>query len=506
MSQDKDIKRPADAEAENIAVEPTIEAATAPSIESSVSRRRFLGSALGIAAGVAGAPLLGQSALSSRAFGPFIARAAEPGQQKLNVIFVGTGGRAEGHLGLADSENCIAYCDVDSSRFGKIKEKAPKADAFTDWRNMMDKHLAKADVVVVAVPDHSHALPSLRAIHAGKNVYTEKPLTWSIEEARALATAARQKKVATQMGNQGHANNGNRLVVEWIRGGVIGDVVEVHTWTNRPIWPQGNLQRELEPLPATLNWDAWIGPAPMRPFQKHLHSFEWRGWFDFGCGAVGDMGCHTWDQVFWAMNPDYPTEVELLEIDEKGTETFPKRSHFRWTFPAKDKRPGFVAHWYSGGMKPPIPEEMLNDPTRKKADGSPPTLPDSATMWIGTKGKMLVSGDYAEGGPRLIPEARMQEVAKAKGLPPQTIPRSPGHMEEFIMASKKQKPWNFPGSNFAEYSGPLTEVMLLGAITEKIGQVGFKIECDAVKREIKTKEAKAFRQREYRKGWDLHQV
>jgi predicted dehydrogenase len=430
---------------------------------------------------------------------PLIVRAQNAINTKLNVAFIGTGGRGESHLHLAQSQKCIAYADVDTNHWGKIKELAPKATGYTDWRQMFDKHLKEIDVVVVSTPDHTHALPALRAIQAGKHVYCEKPLTWSIEEARVLAEATAQKKVATQMGNQGHANQGTRIVVEWIRDGAIGDVKEVHTWTNRPVWAQGNLQRgAVKPVPANLNWDAWLGPAPFRDFHDGLHGFAWRGWFEFGCGAVGDMGCHTWDNVFWAMNPDYPSSVELLEIENKGTETYPSKSHFKWEFPAKGNRPAFTAHWYSGGWRPPVPEEMLSDPTRQKENGEKPKLPDSGSLYIGTKGKLLVSGDYAD-SPRLIPESFMREYKR----PAPSIERSPGHMEEFIMACKGEKPWNYPGSNFANYAGPLTEVMLLGAISERIGQVGFKIECDPVKRTIKTKEALALRGREYRKGWEL---
>jgi hypothetical protein len=358
---------------------------------------------------------------------------------------------------------------------------------------MYDKHLKDIDAVIVTTPDHSHALPSLRAMREGKHVYCEKPLTWSIQEARLMAETAASKKVATQMGNQGHANQGNRLVVEWVRSGAIGDVKEVHTWTNRPVWPQGNLTREPEPVPENLNWDAWIGPAQYRERHKHLHGFGWRGWFDFGCGAVGDMGCHTWDSVYWAMDPDYPTSVELLAIENKGVETFPSKSHFKWEFPKKGERAAFTAHWYSGGWKPPVPEEILSDPTRDNKK-----LPDSGSLYIGTKGKMLVSGDYGD-SPRLIPESFMKEFKR----PEQSIPRSPGHMQEWIMACKAEKPWDFPGSNFSGYAGPLTEVMLLGAISEKIGEIGLKIECDPVKRVVKTKAAQAHVGREYRKGWEL---
>jgi len=475
------------------AVEAEVDGKDEVKAEAGVSRRGFLTGVAGLAAGTLLAP-----ALSPKAFGPFVARAAAPGKQKLNIMYVGTGGQAGAHMHLADEENCIAYADVDTSRMDTIKGKAPKALAYTDWRSMFDSHLDKADAVIVTVPDHSHALPSLHAILAGKAVYTEKPLTWSIQEARLMQEATQKKKVATQMGNMGHANEGNRIVVEWVRSGLIGEVTEVHTWTNRPIWPQGNLKIEEIPKPDNLNWDVWVGPAAMRPYQKHLHSFEWRGWFDFGCGAVGDMGCHTWDCVFWALAPDYPSSVELIDVKEPGPYTFAKQTHFRWNFPAKGARRAFEAHWYSGGMKPPVPDEIKNDPARPADKRG---LPDSGTIFVGTKGKMLVTGDYSDTA-RLIPESFMQAAKR----PEKTIPRSPGHKQEWVMAAKGQKPWDSPGSNFATYAAPLTEVMLLGSLVEKIGEVGYKFQCDPVKREIITPRVKAMRQREYRMGFELPKI
>jgi predicted dehydrogenase len=467
--------------------------------EEAVSRRRFLTGAAGLAAGTLLAP-----ALSPRAFGPFVARAAAPGEQKLKVLFVATEGRASNHVeDLLDrrKEICVAYCDADSNRYGKAKALAPNAPGYTDWRIMFEKHLDKADAVIVTTPDHNHALPSLHAMLAGKAVYCEKPLTWSIEESRMMAELAARKKVATQMGNQGHANEGNRTVVEWVRGGLLGDITEIHTWTDRPKWPQGNLKVVNKAKPESLNWDAWIGPAEMRPYHEGPHSFAWRGWFDYGCGAVGDMGCHMWDCVFWAMNPDYPSSVELLEVEEPGPYTFAKKTHFKWNFPAKGARPAFEAHWYSspeGVLKPAVPEEILNDADRPADKRG---LPNSGSLFIGTKGKMLVTGDYAD-SPRLIPEKFMREAKR----PEKTIPRSGDHMGEFVRAAKGQAAWDSPGSNFSGYAGPLTEVMLLGSIAEKIAWPGFKFECDPVKREIITPKAHAMRSREYRKGFELPKI
>ncbi len=451
-----------------------------------VTRRQFVTGAAAVTAGVMGMPLILR---------------AQGANKKLNIAFVGTGGRAGAHVnsGELKAHNYVAFSEVDSGRWGEIQKIAPNAKGYTDWRKMFDNHLKEIDAVVVAVPDHSHALPSLHAMLAGKAVYCEKPLTWSIEEARLMAEFAAAKKVATQMGNQGHSNVANRRMVEYVRSGILGDITEVHTWTNRPVWPQGNLKREPEPLPANLDWDSWIGPAPMRDYQKHLHSFDWRGWFEFGCGAVGDMGCHTWDNVFWSMNPDYPSQVELLDIKDKGSETFPAQSHFMWTFPAKGNRPAFKAHWYSGGMTPTPPEEYLNDPRFKNGD-KPPKFEGSGNLFIGTKGKMIGFGDYG-GSPIVLPEALGKDVKIAE-----VIPRVPGsnHYNDWLVAVTGEKPWDHPGSNFAGYAGPLTEVMLLGAITEKVGEVGYKIDCDPVKREILTNDAKPYRQRNpYRKGWEL---
>ena len=422
---------------------------------------------------------------------------------KIGTACVGVGGRGGAHLGPASTQNLVAVCDVDQKTLNKVLADHPGAKGFSDYRKMFDEMGKQFDAVFVATPDHNHAAASMLAVKSGKHCYTEKPLTWSVHEARALAEAVAEKKVASQMGNQGHANQGNRLIVEWIRDGAIGDVTEVHTWTNRPVWPQGITERPpTQPVPEGLNWDCWIGPAPFRDYHEGLHGFKWRGWLDFGCGAIGDMGCHTWDNVFWSMQPDYPSCVEMLEINGSGgKETFAKQAKFRWIFPAKGPRPGFSAYWYSGGLKPETPEELKEVAGK---DGKKGELAGSGNLYIGTKGKLLVSGDYGD-SPRLIPETKHIEFMEArKGKEsPNKIEKSPGHHEEFLLAATGEKPWNFPKSNWSEYAGPLTEVMLLGAILEKIGQVGFKIECDPVKREIKTKEALALIGRQYRSGWTL---
>jgi predicted dehydrogenase len=424
---------------------------------------------------------------------------------KLNTACIAVGGRGGSHVGPAAGQNLIAICDTDRDTLNGVAQKYPNAKKFTDYRKLYDEVGKDLDAVFVSTPDHNHACASMMALKLGKAVYCEKPLTWCPSEARALAEETRKQKVATQMGNDRHANGGNRRVVQWIRDGAVGDVKEVHTWTNRPIWPQGIQQRPAsKPVPDKLDWDCWIGPAPFRQFHDGLHGFAWRGWFDFGCGAIGDMGCHTWDNVCWSLDPDYPEYIELMEINGKSKETFPKSSKFKWGFPAKGTRPAFVAYWYSGGLKPEVPEEMLNDPARA-AGTKKPELPGAGNLYVGTKGKLLVSGDYGDSC-RMIPEAAMkawQEQTRGKESP-NLIPSSPGHHEEFLSAAKGEKPWNFPKSNFADYAGHITELMGLGVIAEKLGEIGLKVQCDPLKREVKgPAEAVALVKRAYRQGWTL---
>jgi len=460
-----------------------------------LSRRQFLKSSI-----------LAVTALSScQKTGPAILRTRAP-NSKINTACIACGGRGSAHIAVAETENLIAICDVDRNVLDKIRQKHPNVQVFTDYRKLFDKAGKDLDAVFVATPDHNHAAASMLALRSGIACYTEKPLTWSIDESRALATLAAKKRIPTQLGNQGHAGKGIRLVVEWIRDGAIGDVQEVHTWTNRPgkFWTQGITQRPPSmPTPSELDWDCWIGPAPYRDYHAGLHHIHWRAWFDFGCGAIGDMGCHTWDNVFWSMQPDYPLYVELLEINGSGgRETFPTQSKFKWVFPARGGRPGFTAFWYAGGLKPDVPEELLNDPTRRQG-GKIPELPATGNLYIGTKGKLLVAGDYAD-SPRLIPESSMQafmEERKNK-VSKNMIEPSPGHHAEFVMAARGEKPWNFPKSNFT-YSGPLTEVMLLGVIAEKIGEIGLKIECNPEKRIIETRQALEYISRQYRPGWHI---
>jgi predicted dehydrogenase len=409
---------------------------------------------------------------------------------KLNFGFVATGGRGDAHLGMGKANTCVAICDVDLDRTKKAKEMFPEAKVYQDYRKMFDEMGSKMNACAVATPDHHHAAAATRAMSMGIHCYCEKPLTWSIHEARVMADLAKKKKVATQMGNQGHANQGNRRVVEWIRDGAIGDVKEVHTWTNRPVWPQGYADLPpKEDVPPSLNWDAWIGPAPYRERRQNMHAFAWRGWLDYGTGTIGDMGCHTWDCVWWSLDPKAPISAEVVRVEGKNDITHPKSVQYKWEFGPNDWRPGFTAYWYSKNWKPPVPDEMKNDPQRQTKE-----LSGSGSIFIGTKGKLYVEGDYGN-SPRLIPESFMKEYKQPERMEP-----SPGHHEEFLLAARGEKPWDYPKSNFT-YGGPLVEAMLLAIVAL---QSGGKVFWDAENCKVKNNpRANRFVQRDYRKGWEL---
>ena len=402
--------------------------------------------------------------------------------KKLNVALIGVGGQGGAGHGMASGENVVAMCDAEEGRMADFAKKQPQAKTYTDWRKLYDNH-KDLNLVLVATPDHTHFPAAYSAVVRGAGCYCEKPLTHSIWEARTLAEATKKHKVPTQMGNQGHAGDGNRRVVEWVRAGVIGEIKEVHTWTNRAgsVWPQGKLGPFKEgKAPANVNWDAWLGVAPMRPYivndkgESPVHPWKWRGWFDYGCGAIGDMGCHTWDSVWWSMDPRTPLSCEAIKVVELGTETFPRQMIAKWEFgpSAPDspfKRPAFTAYWYESGLKPEVPDEFLNDPTRQDPNNpnKKPGLPGSGSIFIGTKGKILVEGDYGD-SPKLIPAARMEEFKSGEMKNIERIPRSIGHREELLAACRGEQPWDYPKSNFT-YAGPLVEAMNLANVAVRLG-------------------------------------
>jgi predicted dehydrogenase len=411
-----------------------------------------------------------------------------PPSEKLNIAGIGLGGRGEGDLDECGSENIVALCDVDEAYAGRVFKKYPNAKKWTDFRKMLDEQ-KDIDAVVIAVPDHLHAVIAMAAIKRGKHVYCEKPLAHCIWECRQLTLAAREAKVATQLGNQGQAGEGNRLVSETIWDGALGTVREVHSWCNRPISQRGiERPKDTPPVPATLNWDLWLGPAKYRPYHPAYLPFRWRGWWDFGTGVLGDIGCHQMDAVFRALKLGYPTTVEACSsnMDEGPAvreETAPKASIVRFEFPEREGFPPLALTWYDGGLMPPRPPELEEGRKFGEADDN---------LFIGDKGKML--------GYRLIPEARMKEY----GRPPRRIERSPGHHKEWINACKGGEPAR---ANF-DWAGPLTEVVLLGNIALKMErqlyEKGLKLHYDGPKMEVTNlPEANKYIRGEYREGWSL---
>ncbi len=422
--------------------------------------------------------------------------------QKLRVAFIGVGGIGGSHTEMAFKEGveCPCYCDVDTRRYENAAKKWPGAKGYQDYRKMLETEAKNFDAVMIGIPDHHHYPATILAMKEfGKHCYTQKPLTHTIWEARQLRLAyEKYPKLVTQMGNQGHANNGNRLMVEWIQQGAIGKIKEVHCWTNRPVWPQPVRTPEGEdPIPAELDWDCWLGPAPVRKFKAKgadgrdvYHSFIWRGWWDFGGGALADMACHTMDCVYWAMDPPAPKEVEVLECGDMPEGNFPKSSKLRFHFPAKGNQPAFDFFWYDGGLKPEHPAHL-------EADRE---LPKTGALFVGEKASLLSSGDYGD-SPRLIPEKSMQEIGKPK----ETIERSPGHFIEWHMACRGEKPREFARSNFS-YSAPFSELVLLGNLSLRAGK-GKTFGWDSKNLKIVgMPELQQFVDKTYRAGWNFRKI
>ncbi len=384
---------------------------------------------------------------------------------RLNIAGVGVGGRGQQVLAGASGfdnetgstvDNVVALCDVDDTRAAGSFERYSGAKRFRDYRVMLEEMGDSIDAVAVATPDHMHAVVAMAAMQLGKHVYVEKPLTHDIHEARALTEAARRYGVATQMGNQGNSGEGIRQVCEWIWAGVIGDVHEVHTWTNRPVWPQGLTRpNETPPVPESLDWDLWLGTAPKRPYHPAYLPFSWRGWWDFGTGALGDMACHIVDPVFKALKLGYPTSVEASAsvfvenwrpID--NLESAPNSSIIRFEFPARGDMPPVRVNWYDGGLLPPRPDELGDD--EQMGDGG------GGCLFLGSDGKIMCE-TYGF-NPTLLPTSAMEGFVP----PPKELARVDGEM------SAHQRVWvdackGGPAcSSSFDYSGPFTEMILIG--------------------------------------------
>lgn len=418
-----------------------------------------------------------------------------PPSERVNVAGIGVGGMGTGDIATLSKlgANIVALCDVDQVRAAGAFAAHPRAKRYTDFHEMLEKEGKNIDAVTVGTPDHVHAVAAMAGIRAGKHVYCQKPLTHSLHECRELTKAARAAGVATQMGNQGHATEGTRLTNEWIQAGVIGDVREVHVWSDRAgtMWKQGiGRPTDTPPVPATLDWDRWLGPAPERPYNPAYVPHVWRGWRDFGTGALGDMGCHIIDHPHWALKLGAPSHVEArvtldgsaLADGKPNFETFPIASIIYYDFAARGDLPAVHMTWYDGGLMPAAPPEF----------SAGQRLPDNGVLYIGTKGKMF-HGSHGD-MPQLVPAGLHEQAVKVA----QTMKRSPGHYEEWIAACKGGLP---AVSNF-DYAGPMTETVLLGVLA--LRAPGRRLEWDSVQQKVtNAPELNQFVRTEYRKGWTL---
>jgi len=430
---------------------------------------------------------------------------------KLNIACIGVGGRGKDDVTDAATENIVALCDVDDDKFNELlthaKENRPeavpmleKAKRYKDFRIMLQENAKLIDAVTVAIPDHCHAAAAMMAIKMKKHVYVEKPLTHTVYEARMLATEAARQGVTTQMGNQGHSSEDARLFNEWIWDGAIGNVHEVHCWSNRPIWPQGiEAPKEIPSCPPSLDWNLWLGPAAWRPYHPDLCHFVWRGWYDFGTGAVGDMGAHSMDHPFWALNLGHPSHI-FASSTELNKDSWPRAEEITYQFPARSNHPEAEKYgiqlkidlvpvklvWHDGGLTAPRPLELEDG--RKLGNGR------GGVIMIGDKG-ILMSGDYGA-SPRIIPETKMQEYVR----PEKKIPRVSGHMSEWIECCKAGKKSTVDFS----YAGPLTEAMLLGCVAVRNQEANVVLQWDHANMKFPNcPDAEKYLSMPYRDGWTL---
>jgi len=427
------------------------------------TRRQFLHTTAALSALAAGGGVW-----SSRA----IADSKSP-SEKLNIGAIGTANKATSNIGPMKNENLAAICDIDDNYMNRLAQQYPKAQKYNDFRKLLEQK--DLDAVIVSTADHTHAVASMGAIKLGKHVYCEKPLTHSVWESRMVAEAAKKYKVATQMGTQIHAGDNYRRVVELVQSGAIGPVHEVHVWCNKT-WSGGERPKDTPPIPSHIHWDLWLGPAPERPYHNTYLPANWRRWWDFGGGTLNDMACHYMDLPFWALELRHPTTVQT-EGPPVHPETTPPWCVVTYEFPARGKNPACTLTWTDGSRKAAA-HEKYNLP--KWGDG---------VLFVGAKGQLLANyGSY-----KLLPESDFAGFTP----PPQTIPKSVGHHQEWINACKTGSPTT---CNF-DYGGSLSEAVILGNVAYRSGK---KLEWDAEKLEAKNcPEAAQYVRREYRSGWTL---
>ena len=422
-----------------------------------------------------------------------------PPSEKLNIACIGAGGRGAHDLNEmgyeTDHFNVVGLCDLDENYMKrKIKSVCPQfldVAYYNDYRKMFDKIGKDIDGVIISTPDHTHAVITMDCMKRGKHVYTQKPLTHNIYEARLLKETARNLKLVSQMGIQNHSSQILRRGIDLLQSGVLGSIREVHLWTDRPAWRQEiSRPKDTPPIPDGFDWDQWIGPAPYRPYHPGYHPFHWRGYWDFGTGALGDMGCHIFDQPFWALDLRDPTSIEAVasntgwwQPDRDLSETGPIASIIRYEFPKRGNREALTLYWYDGGLRPLRPKQF--DDRR--------TFPANGIMYVGDNGTAMCP---FIGMPRLLPESKMKDFK----YPEQIIPNSPGHFKEWIDACTGTGA--LPHANF-DYSSDLTETVLLGCLALRAG-AGKKYMWDAKNmKAANCAEADGLINEPYREGWAL---
>jgi hypothetical protein len=467
----------------------------------------------------------GALAAGTMAFPTIVSAQAKGANDRVRVACIGVGGKGDSdsnQVGEAGMD-VVAICDVDENTLNKKAQKYPNAKKYRDWRKLLSEMDKSIDAVTVSTPDHMHGLVASTAMRLGKHVYCQKPLTQTVYEARTLRQLAKDKKVATQMGNQGSAGPGLRRSVEVIQAGLIGQVKELHVWSNRPIWPQGLMRPEgSDPVPSSLDWDLWLGPAQMRPYKKDTyHTFKWRGWYDFGTGALGDMACHTVNMPFRALKMGYPTVVENEISSRMYPETFPKSSRIRFEFPEREGLAPLKFWWYDGN-----PDDKGLAPLRPSADVTKEIvemrgkLPGSGALLIGEKGKIFSADDYGATFYVMLNDDKDKkyrggENHDAVKAIPETLPRAPGTPAkdakdkrfnndlamklEWLEMMKSGTP-SYSNFDIAAY---LTEIILLGCIAMRVGE-GTRMEWDGPKMTSpNVPDAAKFVKRENRKGWEF---
>lgn len=423
--------------------------------------------------------------------------ASRPASEKLNLAGIGIGGMGGGNLNACSSENIVALCDVDDKYAAGTFGKYPQAKRYRDYRVMLDKEDRNIDAVVIATPDHTHAVIGMECIRRRKHVYLQKPLAHSIYEVRALTEAAREAKVQTQMGNQGRSADEMRILYEWIQDGAIGPVREVYAWSDRPVggdpwsdFPVMARPKERPPVPSTLDWDLWLGPAPYRPYHPVYCPTTWRGWWDFGTGALGDMGCHILDPAFYALKLGHPRRVEATTTHcdpEVAAETYSRASIVRYEFPARGGMPPVKLTWFDGRLLPPRPRELE----------SGRRLPGNGALLIGEKGTIM-HGSHGASGVRIIPEAKMRAYQRPVPSLPRVPRGSAGHEQDWIRACKDGK----PASSTFDYGGPLTEMVLLGVLAMRLKDTPLEWDPEGLKA-TNCDEADPYIRPAFREGWTL---